>query len=147
VKVFVAVGTQLAFDRLVRTVDAWAADHPEIDVFAQVGPGAYEPVAMQSEAFLPLREFDERSHAADLLVTHAGTGCILTALELKKPIVVMPRRAVATAFASCCVRCGFRGSARFYARGRPCRVAPAHRPMPVLAALRPADMLRDRSRP
>jgi UDP-N-acetylglucosamine transferase subunit ALG13 len=94
VKVFVAVGTQLAFDRLVRTVDAWAADHPEIDVFAQVGPGAYEPVAMQSEAFLPLREFDERSHAADLLVTHAGTGCILTALELKKPIVVMPRRAL-----------------------------------------------------
>lgn len=91
--VFVAVGTQLAFDRLVRTVDAWASDHPEHDVFAQTGPGVYEPEAMHAEAFLPLREFEARSHAADLLVTHAGTGCILTALELRKPIVVMPRRA------------------------------------------------------
>lgn len=91
--VFVAVGTQLPFDRLVRTVDAWAGEHPELDVFAQTGPGTYVPEHLENNAFVPLREFEARAHAADLLVTHAGTGCILTALELRKPIVVMPRRA------------------------------------------------------
>ena len=95
-RVFVAVGTQLPFDRLVRTVDGWAGDLsglPRVDAFAQIGPGEYVPEHIQSAAFLPVREFDAHSHAADLLVTHAGTGCILTALELRKRIVVMPRRA------------------------------------------------------
>jgi UDP-N-acetylglucosamine transferase subunit ALG13 len=96
-RIFVAVGTQLPFDRLVRAVDAWAGDHPDIadlDVFAQIGPGEYVPEHVSSASFLPPREFEARTRAADLLVTHAGTGCILAALEQKRPIVVMPRRAL-----------------------------------------------------
>src|SRR5690242_11287058 len=37
--------------------------------------------------------FREKCQAADLLVSHAGIGNILLAIELRKPIVVMPRRA------------------------------------------------------
>lgn len=92
-KVFVAVGTQLAFDRLVRTVDAWAAEHPEVEVFAQIGPGEYRPRHLRFQAFVPPPTFEHESRRADVLVTHAGTGSIFTALELGKPILVMPRRA------------------------------------------------------
>ena len=43
---------------------------------------------------LPLpREFRAKAQESDVIVAHAGMGSILTALELGKPIVVMPRRA------------------------------------------------------
>lgn len=92
-KVFVAVGTQLAFDRLIRAVDRWAAEHPEIESFAQTAGGDHRPRHMPWEAFLAPRAFDAQCRAADVLVTHAGTGSILTALKLQKPIVIVPRRA------------------------------------------------------
>ena len=41
--IFVTVGTQLPFDRLVRAVDAWAAEHPQVDVFGQIGPASFRP--------------------------------------------------------------------------------------------------------
>jgi UDP-N-acetylglucosamine transferase subunit ALG13 len=36
--------------------------------------------------------FREKCQTADLLVSHAGIGNILLAIELRKPIIVMPRR-------------------------------------------------------
>lgn len=92
-KIFVAVGTQLAFDRLIRAVDAWAARHPEAQVFAQTGPGAFAPAHIQAQPYLAPQEFKQRCEEADLFVAHAGTGSIFTALELGKPIIVMPRLA------------------------------------------------------
>jgi UDP-N-acetylglucosamine transferase subunit ALG13 len=43
-------------------------------------------------AFLPPEEFRKRVEAASVIVAHAGMGSIITALELGKPILVMPRR-------------------------------------------------------
>lgn len=90
-KIFIATGTQLAFDRLVKTVDEWAAEHPEAEIFAQVGPSGYRPQHMQSQAYMAPQTFERRSKEADLIIAHAGTGTIFTALELRKPIIVMPR--------------------------------------------------------
>ena len=38
--IFVTVGTQLAFDRMIKAVDEWAGARGRTDVFAQVGPAA-----------------------------------------------------------------------------------------------------------
>ena len=91
--IFLTVGTQLPFDRLVGAVDRWAATRPGADVVAQVGPTALRPAAVAWERFLPPAECRERMRAADAIVAHAGMGTILSALELGTPIVVMPRAA------------------------------------------------------
>jgi UDP-N-acetylglucosamine transferase subunit ALG13 len=89
--IFVTVGTQLPFDRLVGAVDRWAAARPDREVFAQVGPTALRPAAIAWERFLSPAECRERMRAADAIVAHAGMGTIIGALELGTPIVVMPR--------------------------------------------------------
>lgn len=90
--IFVTVGAQMPFDRLVRTVDAWAAAHPEHHVMAQVGEGGTPPQHMHWTARIDAATFRRCLFEADLIVTHAGMGTILTALELGKPTIVMPRR-------------------------------------------------------
>jgi UDP-N-acetylglucosamine transferase subunit ALG13 len=91
--IFVTVGTQLHFDRLVKTVDEWAGLRGESGVFAQIGPSGYRPKHIQTKQFVDPTEFRARVEAATVMVAHAGMGSILTALEFGKPIVVMPRRA------------------------------------------------------
>jgi UDP-N-acetylglucosamine transferase subunit ALG13 len=90
--IFVTVGTQLPFDRLVKAVDSWAGQNRSVDVFGQIGPTQYEPQHMQYSEFVDAVDFREKVGQADLVVAHAGMGSIITALELGKPILVMPRR-------------------------------------------------------
>lgn len=91
--VFVTVGSQkFQFDRLVRAVDELAAagalDGP---VFAQTGWCAYEPRFIEHVPFLDRDAFRERMAAADVVVTHAGTGAIVGALKAGKKVVAVPR--------------------------------------------------------
>ncbi len=91
--ILVSVGSQAPFDRLVRAVDEWAKHRGRSDVFAQIGNGHYRPVHIQFTDFVDPSEFKELVRKAQFIVAHAGMGCIISALELGKPIVVMPRRA------------------------------------------------------
>jgi len=91
--IFITVGTQLPFDRLIKAVDAWAALHPEVEVFAQIGPSELKPAHIESVPFIAPDEADRRFRAADLIVSHAGMGSIITALKYKKPILILPRMA------------------------------------------------------
>jgi len=92
--IFVTVGTQLTFDRLIRSVDQWAGErHPQPDVVAQIGPTKVRPQHIQTHAFVPVKEFNELAKRSEVIVSHAGIGSILTAMRLGKPIVIMPRRA------------------------------------------------------
>ena len=90
--IFVTVGSDIPFDRLVRTVDAWARENQRHDVFAQVGRGAWEPEFIPFAPMLTPTEFRERLTAATVIVAHAGMGTILSALQHSKPVLVMPRR-------------------------------------------------------
>ena len=90
--IFVAVGTQLPFDRLVAAVDAWPGC-AEADVYAQVGEGKYIPENMQAYEFVTPLEFAGLCQKADIIVSHAGMGAILTAKEYGKPLIIMPRQA------------------------------------------------------
>ena len=89
--IFVTVGTQLPFDRLIKAIDHWASQNRTADVFAQIGPTKYEPQNIQWSRFIDAEGFRKRVEQADAIVAHAGMGSIITALELAKPIVVMPR--------------------------------------------------------
>jgi UDP-N-acetylglucosamine transferase subunit ALG13 len=89
--IFVTVGAQMPFDRLVRTVDDWAG-RVRAEIFAQIGPSRLRPRHMAWTRFLAPGDFLAQVGAADLLVAHAGMGSIITALEYGKPLLIMPRR-------------------------------------------------------
>lgn len=90
--ILVAVGTQFPFDRLVETVDRWAATCGT-NVVGQIGPSAYKPAHIKAHTFLPPNEFELLLKQADVVIAHCGMGSILSALSLGKPIIVMPRSA------------------------------------------------------
>lgn len=91
-KIFVTVGTQLPFDRLISAVDRWASQH-RAEVFAQTGSSSLRPKHIQWQDFIGNAEANERLRTADLVVAHAGMGTILTRLETGLPLIVLPRRA------------------------------------------------------
>jgi UDP-N-acetylglucosamine transferase subunit ALG13 len=90
--IFLTVGAQMPFDRLVESVDAWAGEHPDKHIVAQIGRSVHVPRNMEWQSFLDPREFKRRYESARFIVAHAGTGSILTAMQMGKPILVMPRR-------------------------------------------------------
>lgn len=91
--IFVTVGTDMPFDRLLKVMDSWAAETGRTDVFAQIGEGGWEPRHIRFTHFLQPPEFVERFKSARVIVSHAGMGTILSALHYGKPILVMPKRA------------------------------------------------------
>lgn len=91
--IFVTVGSSEPFDRLICAVDEWAGLRGRGDVFAQVGRSRYRPRHIEAVQFLDPRDFRARVCSARVVVAHAGMGSIIMALEIGKPIVVMPRRA------------------------------------------------------
>lgn len=91
--IFVTVGTDVPFDRLVRAVDDWAAATGRTNVFAQIGNSALKPQCLRWRQFLEPDDFQQAVMSASAIVGHAGMGTILTALRYGKPLIVMPRRA------------------------------------------------------
>lgn len=81
----------MPFDRLIRLVDDWAEQNGRTDVFAQIGAGAYVPRHFPSVAYLAPGEFQRHIREAEAVISHAGTGNILAALENRKRILVFPR--------------------------------------------------------
>jgi len=93
--IFVTVGHELKFDRLMQSMDRWASKNPETEIFGQTAigsEGGYVPTSFPSKAFVGPDEFSERIENATLIVSHAGMGTIITAQTMAKPIVVFPRR-------------------------------------------------------
>jgi len=94
--IFVSVGTQLPFDRLVHAVDAWCSAGEREAVFGQIakpGPNGYVPMHFEWQPFLDPEDFRARFSQATIVIAHAGMGSIISALSIGKPIVIMPRMA------------------------------------------------------
>ena len=89
--IFVTVGQCLPFDRLTKAVDKWARLRDYADIFAQIGSTTWIPRHMKWANFIKPEEFEQKMKEATAVVAHAGAGTILKALELGKPILVMPR--------------------------------------------------------
>jgi UDP-N-acetylglucosamine transferase subunit ALG13 len=92
--IFVTIGSMFPFDRLIRLVDELAPGWPQESFFAQVGESTIEPANMPFEKVLSARAFGEKVRSARLIVAHAGMGSVISAMEARKPIAVLPRLAV-----------------------------------------------------
>ncbi len=90
--IFVTVGSMFPFDRLIKAIDEQVAAGQIVEeVVAQIGSGSYEPQSIKFERFMEKAEFESLLGAADVVVSHAGIGSIATALNLGKPMLVLPR--------------------------------------------------------
>jgi len=90
--IFVTVGSQMPFDRLILGADSWRQAHPSARVIAQIGDSRLRPAAMETYCTLPPQRFTALLAEADIVVAHAGMGTIITAAEFRKPLVLLPRR-------------------------------------------------------
>lgn len=84
------VGAQMPFPRLVRLVDQWAGERG-VEVFAQTGDPAFRAQHITAVPWLRPDAFRRHLEGADAVIAHAGMGSILSALELGKRLLVMPR--------------------------------------------------------
>ena len=89
--IFVTVGSDTPFDRLIRTIDRWAFQNGRRDVYAQIGKHAWKPQFISHTEMLAPEEFKCHIRAARVVIGHAGMGTILTALQHARPVLVMPR--------------------------------------------------------
>jgi UDP-N-acetylglucosamine transferase subunit ALG13 len=90
--IFLTVGTQFPFDRLVRAVDqAIGRGGAGDEIFAQIADSSYRPRNFESVPYLQKDVFDKRMCEASSIIGHAGMGTIMMALDNGKPLLVMPR--------------------------------------------------------
>lgn len=90
--IFLAVGTQFPFDRLVKALDECLENGIlDEEIFGQIGETSYRPRNFKSTAFLNKKEFDQTLMNASRVIGHAGIGIMRTALDNNKPLLVMPR--------------------------------------------------------
>lgn len=89
--IFVTVGAQMPFDRLIGWVDDWAEGEGRDDVVAQIGPSQFAPRRLEVVPFMTPPEFRACVDAAELVIAHAGMGSIIEVLQTGKPLVVVPR--------------------------------------------------------
>ncbi len=89
--IFVAVGTQFSFDRLIQYMDEWAETNDEA-VFAQIGDGDYEPKHMKWERFLDGDQYNGYIKDSTAFVSHAGMGNIISSRQHQTPIIVINRQ-------------------------------------------------------
>lgn len=92
--IFVTIGSMFPFDRMIRAMDAWAAEAGQgEEILAQIGAGRFEPRHMRWVRRLERPDYAATVAGARLIVAHAGVGSVVSAGEQGKPIVVLPRRA------------------------------------------------------
>ncbi len=88
--IFITVGTQVPFDRLIKLIDRWAVNEKE-EIFAQIGDGGYIPKNFPSMDFLDEDEYMDIFNKSSIIISHAGMGTIISCLEKEKLILTLPR--------------------------------------------------------
>ena len=93
--IFVTLGSQkFQFNRLLQEVDRLMETGVITDeVFAQTGYCDYIPKNYPYSQFLSREEFAARINAADIVITHGGTGAIIGAVKAEKKVIAFPRLA------------------------------------------------------
>jgi UDP-N-acetylglucosamine transferase subunit ALG13 len=89
--IFVGVGTQFAFNRLIENMDEWATNYDE-EVIAQIAGGEYIPQHMRWQRFIDAAQYNQYIKDASVFVSHAGMGNIISARQHNTPIIVMNRQ-------------------------------------------------------
>jgi len=89
--IYVTVGTMfLDFPRLIRAIDQIAIDSGE-PAIVQTGMGQTVPAHCEHFGFRSREAVLAIQRDARVVVCHAGIGCVSDALNLRRPLIVVPR--------------------------------------------------------
>lgn len=93
--IFVTLGSQkFQFNRLLKVIDELIDDGTiEEEVYAQIGYSDYIPVNYSFKHFFDREEFAYQINKADIIITHGGTGAIISAVKKRKRVIAVPRLA------------------------------------------------------
>jgi UDP-N-acetylglucosamine transferase subunit ALG13 len=86
--IYATIGTSEPFDRLIDAVQRLPGDEERV---LQVGESTLRPPAATCVEYLAYDELRAHMARARVVVTHAGVGTILTAIDLGKRPIVVPR--------------------------------------------------------
>ena len=91
--IFITLGSQkFQFNRLLKKIDELITENKiNEEVFAQIGYSDYKPKNYKYKKFLDRDEFKSWMGKANLVLTHGGTGAIITALKNDKKVIAIPR--------------------------------------------------------
>lgn len=91
--IFVTVGTHnQGFERLIKTIDELVGQRKlNEQVIIQTGNTDYVPKNCKWFKFTILQNFIKICKKSNIIITHSGVGSIIIPLQLKKPIIVVPR--------------------------------------------------------
>ena len=92
--IFVTVGThEQPFDRLVQKVDQMVAEGKiQEPVMIQTGYSTYEPKHCDFSKLLPYSEMERHIREARIIITHGGPASFISALQVGKIPIVVPRK-------------------------------------------------------
>ena len=91
--IFVTVGSQkFQFNRLLKKIDNLIFKNIITEnVFAQTGTSDYIPQNYAYQPFLDREKFTSYMSNCDIVITHGGTGTIISAIKNNKKVIVVPR--------------------------------------------------------
>ncbi|WP_252312075.1 PssE/Cps14G family polysaccharide biosynthesis glycosyltransferase [Sinobaca sp. H24] len=91
--IFVILGThELPFTRLLNEVERLKKEgFIEDEIIVQNGNTPFKSGYMELRPFVTFEQMDQLFDEARLIITHAGTGSVITGLKKKKKVIAAPR--------------------------------------------------------
>lgn len=91
--IFISVGQQLPFDRLLILVDNYFKNNQifNVEIFAQIGNSSFFSPNIRTKKYISEMEFIEHFKKSNLIISHGGMGNIIKILEDNKSAILMPR--------------------------------------------------------
>ncbi len=93
--IFVTLGSQkFQFDRLLQKLDDMVENNIITEkIVAQIGASTYLPQHYEYVRFMDREQFAETMDQCDIVITHGGTGVIISAVKKGKKVIAIPRLA------------------------------------------------------
>lgn len=89
--ILVTLGTQK--QSFVRLLDMIENSNIKEEIIVQAGHTKYSSEKMKILDFIPYEKLNELTDKADIIITHGGTGSIVTPLKKGKKVIAVPRLA------------------------------------------------------
>lgn len=91
--IFITLGSrEYQFDRLLKAIDDLIEENRlSEEIFAQIGQSNYEPKYYNYERYLSKDDFTKYQENATMIISHGGTGALVSALKLGKQVIAVPR--------------------------------------------------------
>lgn len=93
--IFVTLGSQkFQFNRLLKQLDMLVEEgFIQEEIFAQKGASDYVPKHFVAVEFMDREQFAKKMGCCSIVITHGGTGAIISAVKQGKKVIAVPRLA------------------------------------------------------